>query len=65
MSFTICILKIREFQLYSKKFDNQNISQDSKNSEDFLWYIIFRKSFFKLSQTSKKKTTKINKIGKY
>ena len=64
LSFTIYILKICEFYLYSKYFGNQNISQDSRNSGEFWWYIIFRKSFFKLGKTSKKQHI-LPKIGKY
>ena len=41
ISFTVCILKICEFYLNSKYFGNQNLSQDSRNSGEFLWYIIF------------------------
>ena len=49
IGFTISVLKICELYLYSK------LSQDSRNSGEFLWYIIFRQSFFKLGQTSKKR----------
>ena len=64
IGFKICILKICEFYLYSKYFGNQNISQNSRNSGEFLWYIIFWKSFFQ-TWSNFKKTTAITKIGKY
>ena len=43
IGFTFCILKICDIYLNSKYFFNQNISQDSRNSEEFLWYIIPQK----------------------
>ena len=52
---TICILKFCEFYLNSKYFYNQNISQDSRISVEFSWYIIFRISFVKLGRTSEKR----------
>ena len=51
--FKICILKICDIYLNSKYFFNQNISQDSKNSGEFLWYIIFEKSFSNLVKLQK------------
>ena len=53
IGFTISILKLSEFYLYSKYFGNQIISEDSRISGEFLWYIILRNFFFKLGQTSK------------
>ena len=55
IGFTICILKICEFYLNSKNFGNQKLSQDSKKSGEFLWYINFWKIFRKLGQTSRKR----------
>ena len=54
IGFMISILKNREFYFSYKYFNNQNLSHDSRNSGKFFWDIIFRKSFFKLGQTSKK-----------
>ena len=53
IGFINCIFKICEFSIYSKYFGIQKLSQDSRNSGKFLWHIIFRKTFFKLGQTSK------------
>ena len=40
--------------LNSKYFFNQNLSQHSRNSGEFLWYIISRKNF-ENNQISKKR----------
>ena len=53
IDFKNCTLKICDIYLNSKYFANQILSQDSRNSGEFLWYIIFWKNFFKLGLTSK------------
>ena len=49
----ISILKNREFYFSSKYFNNQNLSQDSRNSGEFFWDIIFRKFFSNLVKLQK------------
>ena len=49
------ILKIRDIYVNSEYLFNQNISQDSRNSGEFLWHIVSRKVFSNLVKLQKKR----------
>ena len=53
IGFKDCTLEICDIFLISKFLFNQKISQDSRNSGKFLWYIISRKSFSNLFKIQK------------
>ena len=62
--FKNCILKIRDVYLNSKFVVNRNLSQDSINSVDFLWYITSQKKFLPKCSNFKN-PAEVTKEGKF